>query len=35
LQYDGGVEGLEASDYPGGYFETGSTIRDEEDSWYE
>ena len=32
--YDGGVTGLKASDYPGGYFETGPTIQDEKDSWY-
>jgi len=33
--YDGGVTGLKASDYPGGYFKTGPTIQDEEDSWLE
>ena len=34
-KYDGGAKGLEDADYPGGYFKTGPTIRDEEDSWYE
>jgi len=34
-KHDGGAKGLEDTDYPGGYFETGPTIRDEEDSWYE
>jgi len=34
-KYDGGVEGLQDADYPGRYFKTGPTIRDEEDSWYE
>ena len=33
--YDGGVEGLKDSDYPGGRaFRTGSTIKDEKDAWY-
>lgn len=32
--YEGGVADLKDSDYPDGFFETGATIQDEEDSWY-